>query len=59
MLGQMDFRLQSFLCIQYVHDDLCKHLGIDLSTYHPDQYLNLFLNATINRNVHSKYLKLI
>ena len=25
-------RLQSFLRIQYVHGDLCKHLGIDSST---------------------------
>ena len=24
-----DYRLQSFLSIQYVHGDLCKHLGID------------------------------
>ena len=24
--------LQSFLSIQYVHGDLCKHLGIDSST---------------------------
>ena len=24
-----DYRLQSFLSIQYVHDDLRKHLGID------------------------------
>ena len=27
-----DYRLQPFLCIQYVHGDLCKHLGIDSST---------------------------
>ena len=26
-----DYRLQSFLSIQYVHGDLCKHLGIDSS----------------------------
>ena len=44
-----DYRLQSFLGIQYVHGDLCKHLGIDLSTDHPD----LFLNAHINRYVHA------
>ena len=24
--------------IQYVHGDLCKHLGIDSSTDHPDWY---------------------
>ena len=27
-----DYKLQSFLSIQYVHGDLCKHLGIDSST---------------------------
>ena len=32
MTCQRDYRLQSFLSIQYVHVDLCKHLGIDLST---------------------------
>ena len=37
--------------IQYVHGDLCKHLGID--------YSNLFLNAYINRHVHAEYLKMI
>ena len=26
-------------------------------TYHPDWYSNLFLNAYINRHVHSEYLK--
>ena len=48
---------QSFLqsSIQYVHGVLCKHLGID----HPDRYLNLFLNAYINRHVHAEYLKMI
>ena len=30
-----DYRLQSFLSIQYVHGDLCKHLGKDSSTDHP------------------------
>ena len=35
-----DYRLQSFLSIQYVHGDLCKHLGIDSSTDH-----NLFLKC--------------
>ena len=29
---QRDYKLQSFLSIQYVHGDLCKHLGIDSST---------------------------
>ena len=54
-----DYRLQSFFSIQYVHGDLCKHLGIDLSTYHRDWYSNLFLNAYINRHVHAEYLKII
>ena len=54
-----DYRLQSFLSIQYVHGDLCKHLGIDSSTDHPDRYSNLFLNAYINRHVNAKYLKMI
>ena len=39
--------------------DLCKHLGIDSSTDHPDRYSNLFLNAYINRHVHAEYLKMI
>ena len=50
---QRKYRLQSFLSIQYVHGDLCKHLGIDSSTDHPDRYSNLFLNAYINRHVHA------
>ena len=54
-----DYRLQSFLSIQYVHGDLCKHLGIDSSTDHLDRYSNLFLNAYINRHVHAEYLKMI
>ena len=54
-----DYTLQSFLSIQYVHHDLCKNLGIDLSTDHPDCYSNLFLNAYINRHVHAEYLKMI
>ena len=54
-----DYRIRSFLSIQYVHVDLCKHLGIDSSTDHPDRYSNLFLNAYINRHVHVKYLKMI
>ena len=53
------YRLQSFLSIQYVHGDLCKHLGIDSSTDHPDRYSNLILNAYINRHVHAEYLKMI
>ena len=52
-----DYRLQSFLSIQYVHRDLCKNLGINSSTDHPDRYSNLFLNAYINRHVHAEYLK--
>ena len=51
--------MRSFLSIQYVHGDLCKHLGIDSSTDHPDPYSNLFLNAYINRHVHGEYLKMI
>ena len=45
--------MRSFLSIQYVHGDLCKHLGIDSSNDHPGRYSNLFLNAYINRNVHA------
>ena len=48
-----DDRIRSFLSIQYVHGDLCKHLGIDSSTDHPDRYSNLFLSAYINRHVHA------
>ena len=51
--------LDHFLSSQYVHDDLCKHLGIDSSTDHPDRYSNLFLNAYINRHVHAEYLKMM
>ena len=54
-----DYRIRSFLSIQYVYGDLCKHLGIDSSTDHPNRYSNLFLNAYINRHVHAKYLKMI
>ena len=54
-----DYRLQSILSIQYVHGDLCKHLGIDSSTDNLDRYSNLFLNAYINNHVHAKYLKMI
>ena len=52
-----DYRIRSFLSIHYVHGDLCKHLGIDSSTDHPDRYSNLFLNAYINRHLHAEYLK--
>ena len=51
--------MRLILSIQYVHGDLCKHLGMDSSTDRPDRYSNLFLNAYINRYVHSKYLKMI
>ena len=27
-----DYRIRSLISIQYVHGDLCKHLGIDSST---------------------------
>ena len=54
-----DYRLQSFLSIQYVHGDLCKHKGIDSSTDHSDRYSNLFLNAYINCHVHAKYLNMV
>ena len=27
-----DYKIQPFLSIQYVHGDLCKHLGTDSST---------------------------
>ena len=48
-----------FTRIQYVHGYLCKHLGIDSSTDHPDRYSNLFLNAYINRHMHAEYFKMI
>ena len=48
-----DYRIRSFLSIQYVHGDLCKHLGKNLSTDHPDRYSNLFLSAYINCHVHA------
>ena len=51
--------MRSFLSIQYVHGDLCKHLGIHLSTDLDDRYSNLFLNAYINRHVHAEYFKMI
>ena len=33
-----DYRIRSFLSIPHAHGDLCKHLGIDLSTNLNDQY---------------------
>ena len=45
-----------FLSIKYVHGDLCKHLGIDSSTDHPDRYSNLFLNAYINDRYSNLFL---
>ena len=54
-----DYRIRSFLSIQYVHGDLCKPLGIDSSTDHQDRYSNLFLNALINRRVQAEYLRMI
>ena len=54
-----DYRIRSFLSIRHAHDDLCKHLGIDSSTDLDDRYLNLFLNAYINRHAHTEYLKMI
>ena len=55
----IDYRIRSFLSNQYVHGGLCKHLGIDSSTDHPDRYSNLFQKAYINRHVHAEYLKMI
>ena len=37
-----DYRIRSFLSIQYVHSDLCKHLEIDSSTDHPDWYSRIY-----------------
>ena len=48
-----DYRIRLFLSIRHADVDLCKHLGIDSSTDHPDQYSNLFLNAYINRHAHT------
>ena len=53
------YRIRSFLSVGNAHDDLCKHLGIDLSTDLDDRYSNLFLNAYINRHAHTEYLKMI
>ena len=52
-----DYRIRSILSIRNAHGDLCKHLGIDSSTDLDDRYSNLFLNAYINRHVHTEYLK--
>ena len=54
-----DYRIRSFLIIPHANGDLCKHLGIDLSTDLDDRYSNLFLNAYINRHAHTEYLKMI
>ena len=54
-----DYRIRSFLSIRHAHCDLCKHLGIDSSTDLDDRYLNLFLNANINRHAHTENLKMI
>ena len=54
-----DYRIRPFLSIRHALGDLCKHLGIDSSTDHPDRYSNLFLNAYINRHAHTEYLKMI
>ena len=54
-----DYRVRSFLSIRHAQGDLCKHLGIDLSTDLDDQYSNLFLNAYISRHAHTEYLKTI
>ena len=39
--------------------NLCKHLGIDLSTDLDDRYSNLLLYAYINRHSRTEYLKMI
>ena len=54
-----DYRIRPFLSIRHAHVDLCKHLGIDLSTDLDDRYSNLFLNAYINRHANTEYLKMI
>ena len=38
---------------------MAMHLGIDSSTDLDDRYSNLFLNAYINRHVHTESLKMI
>ena len=54
-----DYKIGSFLSIRHAHGDLCKHLGIDASTDLDDRYSNLFLNAYLNRHVHTESLKSI
>ena len=54
-----DYRIRPYLSIRHAHGDLCKHLGIDLSTDLNDRYSNLFLNAYINRHAHTEYIKMI
>ena len=54
-----DYRIRPFLNIGHAHGDLCKHLGIDSSTDLDDRYLNIFLNAYINRHAHNEFLKMI
>ena len=49
-----DYRIRPSLSIRHAHGDLCKHLGIDSS-----RDLDLFLNAYINRDAHTEYLKMI
>ena len=53
------YAYRSFLSIWHAHGDLCKHLGIDLSTDLDDRYSNLFLNAYINHRAHTEYLNMI
>ena len=43
------------LSIQYVHGDICKHLGKDSRTDHTDRYSNVFQNIYKNRHVHAEY----
>ena len=49
----MYYRIRSFLSIRHAHGDLCKHLGIDLSTDLDDRYSYLFLNAYIKGHTHT------
>ena len=42
-----DYRITSFLSIQYVHGDLCKHLGID-SSRDDNKYNNKYTKSKIN-----------
>ena len=54
-----DYIIRPFLSIRHAHGDLCKHFGIDSSTDLDDRYLNLFLNAYINRHAHTEYLTMV